>query len=539
MSRHPHARQSATSVAQRQARTVRRSSSASPILGVGVLCGALALVIGSMMSLTTALPSIGASTGATQSDLTWIIDSYTVAFAGLLLPAGALGDKYGRRRMLINGLLIFAVACVVGAVLATPSALIATRIVAGVGAALVMPATLSLITTTVREDLRDQAAGLWAAVATIGGALGIVFAGLVLQSFDWQVILHVSAGVAAVLALCCRVIPESSEPDQPRFDVPGAVTSSAAIALVVFGIAEAPSHGWGSLTVTGCLVAGAVFAVAFVAVELHRSDPLLDVRIFRARPVLTGTLTLGILFAVLFGFLFVSMQYLQLVQGRSALQAGLAIVPMALTILPLAVFAPNLVARAGERTVATLGLVLLAISLAVMADLGTDGHSRFLVGVLLLGASIGLCVTPATTSILNSLPSNKRGVGSAINDAAREVGAALGIASLGTLLATGYRDHLGPASAALPEPARTQTTNSLAGALEATGRMGDPGLPALTDAREAFLAGMQTSFHFCALITAITAVGVLVCAPGRDRRARDDHRELDPARLREAAARGL
>lgn len=499
------------------------------LVALAVLCGALTLVIGSMSSLSVALPVIGQSTDATQGDLTWIVDAYAVTFAGLLLPAGALGDKYGRRRMLFLGLLIFGVASLAGPLFGTPGALIAVRALSGVGAALAMPATLSLIATTVRDEDQDRAVGLWAGVATIGGALGIVFAGAVLEVGDWDAIFYASAATAGLLCLACRWVPESSEADQPRFDAWGAATSAGAIGLIVFGINEAPAHGWGSAPVGGCLAAGAVLAVVFVRVELRVTNPLLDMRIFRSRPVLIGTITLAVLFAVMFAFFFVIMQYLQLIQGRSALGSGLAVIPMAVTIIPLSLAAPRLVARAGLRVVTVLGLLCLVAACLLLATIGSGGSVAFLVAVLLMGASLGLCITPATIAILHSVPNNKKGVASAINDAAREVGAAFGIAVAGTLLATGYSRHLGGATEALPEPARAQSRGSLAGAYEAASRLGPAGRPALEDAQSAFLSGMHLAFFALAVFLVISAVAILTFAPGpRRRRRRRGRRHLRP-----------
>jgi MFS family permease len=486
-------------------------------VALSILCGALALVIGSMSSLSVALPVIGQSTKATQADLTWIIDAYAVTFAGLLLPAGALGDKYGRRRMLVLGLAIFGIASLIGPLLGTPGALIGVRATSGVGAALAMPATLSLIATTVREEDQERAVGLWAGVATMGGVLGIVFAGAVLELASWDAIFYVTAALAALLCVACRLVPESSEDDQPRFDAWGAATSAGAVGLIVFGINEVPSHGWSSATVGTCIAIGALLAVAFVQVELRAANPLLDLRIFRARPVLIGTVTLAVLFAVMFAFFFVIMQYLQLIQGRSAWAGGLAIIPMAVTIIPLSLLAPRLVAAAGLRVVTFLGLICLIGACLILGTIGPDARLAFLAAVLLMGANLGLCVTPGTLAILHSVPAHKKGVASAVNDAAREVGAALGIAIAGTLLATGYSRHLGDAVESLPEPAQTQSRASLAGATEAASQLGTAGHAALDEAQSAFLAGMHLAFIVLAIFLGLSAVAIAAVAPGPQR----------------------
>lgn len=492
-----------------------------PVVGLCVLCAALVLVIGSMTSLATALPVIGRSTGATQGELTWIVDAYAVTFAGLLLPAGALGDRYGRRRMLILGLVIFAAASAAGPLFGSPDSLIVVRAICGVGAALVMPASLSLITTSFREEHQDRAIGMWAAVATVAGALGIVFAGICLEVSDWRAVFHLSAVAAVAVALASPVVAESSDAEHPPLDWWGAALSAAAIGLIVFGINLAPHAGWASPGVWTCVICGSLLGVVFTRVELRLANPLLDVRVFRSRPVSLGTITLAGLFAGMFAFFLVGMQYLQLIQGRSALSAGLAVIPMAITLIPLSLAAPYLVSWAGLRAVTTAGFGALAAAFLVLAKTGDSGSGTFLLAVLLIGVSLGLCVTPATVAILHSVPASKKGVASAVNDAAREVGAAFGLAVAGTLLATGYSGNVGTAINALPEPARDQANASLAGAMEVGRLLGPNGQAAVHEARAAFLEGMHSAYLACAVFAIVSALAVIAFAPAREHRRAD------------------
>jgi MFS family permease len=480
-----------------------------------VLCAALILVMGAMTSVAVALPEIARSTGASQRELTWVVDSYTLAFAGLLLPCGALGDRFGRRRMLAVGLLIFGVAALLAPIGDDATVFIAARGMAGLGAALVMPATLSLITTTMRGAAQERAVGIWVAVCTLGGALGLVFAGLVLEISDWRAILYCTAVAAFLVALATALAGESRDPERHRFDLAGAATSAGAIALVVFGIIEAPAYGWASVQVWMCIGAGLVFGLAFVAVELARDHPLLDIRIFRSRSVLAGSLTLVAIFGVLFAFFFLVMQFLQLIDGRSALSAALVVLPAATSMVPLSLVAPAFVARAGYRAVTALGLVLLVVGLGLMSTLESGELGKYLVSLQFMGAGFGLTITPATVAILRSVPASKQGVASAVNDAVREVGAALGIAMTGSLLATVYAHDLGPAVDALPEPARGAVEASFAGALEVQAQLGPAAAPAVAEARDAFLTGFQTSFIACAIFIAVCAVAVILGAPGR------------------------
>ena len=485
----------------------------SPVTGLGVLCGALALVMGAMTSLNVALPDIGRATGASQSELTWIIDAYTVVFAGLLLPCGALGDRYGRRRMLIVGLLVFALACALGPIGDDPAVLTATRGLAGLGAALVMPATLSLITTTMRAETQARAVGLWVATATLGGALGIVFAGVVLEYADWRAILFVSAVAALLVAGAGTLVEESSDPDPPRFDYAGALTSTAAIGLVVLGILEAPTHGWSSPFVWSAVVAGLLSGLVFARLQLRKPNPLLDIRIFRSRLVLVGSLGLVAMFAVLFGYFYLVVQFLQLIEGRSPLNSGLMLLPAAATIVPFTMVANPLVERFGLRVVMTFGLMPMVEAFALMARVHDGDNIRFVIAMLLFGASIGLCVTPATVAILRSVPTAKQGVASAVNDAVREVGAALGIAVVGSVLATGYGRNLGPAVDALPESAQEPMRASFAGALQVRQAIGPSADAAVAQARNAFLSGLHGAFLACSIFIAAVAVTVAVFAP--------------------------
>ncbi|HUR73233.1 MAG TPA: MFS transporter [Sporichthya sp.] len=492
------------------------AESRSPLVSLAVLCGALALVMGSMSSLTVALPEISRSTGAAQSDLTWIVDSYAVAFAGLLLPCGALGDRYGRRRMLIYGLIVFGAACLLGPIGDDPDMLIASRTLAGLGAALVMPATLSLITTTMRGSAQERAVGVWVATATLGGVLGVIGAGLVLEIADWRAVLYVSAGLAFVLAAAGPLAGESKDQERPPFDLVGAVAGAASIGLVVFGINEAPTHGWDSAIVWSCVLAGTGLGWGFAVIELRRRHPLLDIRIFRSRPVLTGSLMLIALFAVTFAYFFLVVQFQQLIEGRSPLQAGVVMLPAAITLLPLALMAPALVARFGLRVVTSWGLLPMVEAFALLAIAERGDSGLFLAAMLLFGVTLGLCVTPATVAILRSVSAGKQGVASAVNDAVREVGAALGLAVAGSLLASGYAHHLGPAVEQLPAPARGPTEASLAGALQVAEQLGPAGAAALAEARAAFLTGMHSAALACSIFVAVAAVAVATFAPGSD-----------------------
>ncbi|GAA0579196.1 MFS transporter [Actinomadura livida] len=477
----------------------------------------LATVVSAVASLNTAVPSIARDTGAGQTELAWIIDAYALVFAALLLLGGAIGDRYGRRRALTAGLVVFGAGSAAAALVSDPNWLIAMRGVLGVGAALVMPATLSTITSTFAAEARTRAVGMWAGVAGASAVFGLLASGTLLEFWSWRsvFVLNVVLAAAALIATLAAV-PESAEPDAPKLDLTGAAITVAGLGLLVYSIIEAPVAGWASVRTLAGLAAGVLVLAGFVAWELRRPHPLLDPRLFRIRPFSAGTLSITLQFFAFFGFIFIVLQYLQLVKGDSALIGALSLVPMALAMMPSArVVAPRLAARFGAPRVITAGLLLVSAALLVFSLLDeTSGYWLLLAGLLPLGAGMGLAMTPATAAIIDALPRDKQGVGSAVNDLARELGGALGIAVLGSVLQSGYRANLAPEG--VPAPVAEQAKESLAMALRA-----GPGIAA--EARTAFAAGVQSAMLTAAIALAGTAVAV--AALSRARRART----ADPA----------
>ncbi len=294
------------------------------VAGVDVL-----LVISSMVALNAALPNIALETAAAQTQLTWVVDGYTLVLACLLLPAGALGDRYGRRGALLLGLAIFAIASLAPTIFDSPLQIIVSRAVAGVGAAFIMPATLSLLTAAFPKSERNKAIGIWAGVASSGAVVGFMGTGLLLQFFAWQSVFYAFAAASVLLFICTCTIRSSRDETATPVDWIGAVLIAAAVAIFVFGVVEAPVRGWTHPVVWGCMSAGMALAASFAIVELRRKHPLLDVRLFRRPDFTTGSVGITFLFFANFGFFFVAMQYMQLVLGYSALQTAWALVPVA------------------------------------------------------------------------------------------------------------------------------------------------------------------------------------------------------------------
>ena len=421
-----------------------RSNSSRHGVITAVVCLALAAVVAAMASLNVALPDIARDTHASQTDLTWVIDAYSLAFASLLLPGGGLGDRYGRRMALIVGLLIFGAGSAVAMTATSATELIALRAVLGLGAALVMPATLSTITSTFPAAERTRAVSVWAAVGGGAAILGLLASGLLLAVFSWRSIFGLNVVLGAVaLAGTLRFVPESADPDAPRLDVGGAVLAVAALVALVFSVIEAPTYGWlATRTIGGLALAGALL-ICFVRWELRQTHPLLDPRLFRNRPLATGSMSIFVQFFAFFGFTFIGMQYLQLVRGDTPLLAAVHVLPLAAAMVPTSRLIPGLTARYGTRTVCATGLVLCGAGLAIIAQAGTDTpYLLMAAGLVVLGAGMGAAMTPATSAITDALPPAQQGVGSAINDLSREVGGATGIAVIGSILTSTYASQV-------------------------------------------------------------------------------------------------
>jgi EmrB/QacA subfamily drug resistance transporter len=485
------------------------------LLAVGL---ALMTVISAVSGLNIALPDMARETGATQTQLTWIVDAYTVVFAGLLFFAGALGDRYGRKRLLLIGLVIFGLAAAVGLETTDPTQLMVVRMVMGLGAAAIMPTTLSVITTSFPEDERPRAIGIWVGISGGGAVLGLVASALLLEWFSWQSFFGLNVALAAVSALLVlRFVPSSRDAEPPALDVVGGVLSLVAVASLVFGIIEAPEAGWTDPVTLAALGAGIGAGVLFVLWELRRPQPLLDPRLFRVRRFSAGSLTIAVQFFASFGFFFIVTQYLQYVTGRSALEAALALLPLPIILIPTARNAPRLAHRVGFRKVAPVGLLITAAGFFLLSRLDLDTpYWFFALGVMVFGLGMGLAGTPATTAVTSALPMAKQGVASAVNDTAREMGSAFGIAILGAVLNQAYRDAMRPVVASLPPQLAEHVLGSIAfTASPAVAQLGPQGEALVLQAREAFVSGVAGAVLVGCVVLAVAAVAVFVMA-GRD-----------------------
>ncbi|MCC3317964.1 MFS transporter [Nocardia africana] len=480
-----------------------------------VSCLAVALVVAAMAALYSALPLIAVATGATQSQLTWIVDGYTLVLACLVLPAGAVGDRYGRRVVLIAGLAVFSVASALPLLLSGPVWLIAARALAGAGAALVMPSTLSILTAGLPETQRGRAVGVWAGVAGSGAVLGILGSGLLLARWSWESVFVGLTAAGVILAGLACTIAESRQHEHPPVDWAGAVAVAAAIAAIVYACVEIPSRGWLDPLVTPTLGLGVAAAVVFVIVELRVAAPLLDVRLFTRRGFGAGALSVTIQFLVTFGVFLLLVQYLQLILGYGPLGSALALAPLMVPLVAISVIAPWLSSRVGLRAMTVTGLLTIATGLVLVSRLTLAAdYPDLLWPLLILSTGLGLCTAPATYAIVADTPVAKHGVAAAVNDAAREIGAAIGIAVAGSVLAAGYTHHIQPALPRLPEPARGPVADSLAAALQVTDRAGPAARPLAEFAKTAFVHGSTRAALALAAITAAGALVLAILAPG-------------------------
>lgn len=473
---------------------------------VVVVCLALATVVAAMSSLNVALPSLARGTHANQTQLEWVIDAYSLAFASLLLPGGAIGDRFGRRLALLVGLALFGGGSAVAMTASSPTELIALRALLGVGAALVMPATLSTITTSVPAGERPKAIAVWAAVAGGAAILGLLVAGALLTTFSWTSVFGLNVVLAAIAIVgTLRFVPESAASVEGRLDVPGAAIAVAGLVLVVFSVIEAPDQGWTSARTVIGLLGGVAVLAGFIVWELRTDHPLLDPRVFRDRRLSAGSSSVFIQFFAFFGFTFCALQFLQGVRGDTPLLASVSVLPLAATMMPVTRLAPKLVERIGARAVNVAGLAVMGAGFLVLSRLSqTSPYLLMAGGLVLLGAGMGLAMTPATTAITAALPASQQGVGSALNDLSRELGGALGIAVIGSVLQATYRSHLHLAG--LPDGLVHQAKASFAIALHLGSRT------VTTQARAAFSSGVHSSMltSSAAALFAAVLIGVML-----------------------------
>jgi EmrB/QacA subfamily drug resistance transporter len=489
-----------------------------------VLCLSLLVVVIDNTVLNTALPTLARVLNAGTSSLQWITDAYTLCFAALLIPAGALGDRYGRRRSLIGGLTVFALGSVIAAFAPGTALLIAARVVMGLGAAFVMPTTLSILNSVFPPKERPQAIAAWSAVAGIGIVIGPTLGGLLLAHFWWGSVFLVNVPLVAVaLAGVMLMVPETAEPGGHRLDLLGTALVGGALLAIVDAIIEAPGRGWTTTVTLTEISAGLLALAGFAWWELRTPHPLVDLRIFASRAFSTAAASVTVIFFALFGSLFVLTQYLQLVHGYSPLSAGLRALPFAIAIGVMSPLSPILALRFGPRLVIAGGLALMGLGLLDLSTVGVaTSYPPIALAVAIMGGGMGLVMAPASTAIMAAVPAHQAGAGSAVNDTIREVGGALGIAIVGSLAAAVYRSRLTPMLIArhAPGPVMHVVTGSVAAA-DAVGRRvgGAPGSELVGAAHSAFVSALAMGVRVAAGVAIAAAVAAVFALPRRGRPA--------------------
>ncbi len=504
-----------------------------------VLCFSLLVIVLDNSILNVALPTIVRDLDASNSQLQWIVDSYTLVFAGLLLTAGSLGDRFGRRPALQLGFAVFGVGSLLSALAESADHLIATRAFMGIGAAFIMPATLSIITNVFPARERGKAIGVWAATAGVGVALGPLTGGFLLEHFYWGSIFLVNLPIVAVGVLAgVFLIPDSKDPSAPRLDPGGAALSITGLSSLLYAIIEAPDKGWTADSTLIAFAIGGVLLAAFFVWELRSDHPMLDLSFFKNPRFTAASAAITLTFFSMLGSLFVLTQYLQFVLGYSALETGVRLLAFAIPMMIVAPLSPRFVERVGSKAVVATGLTLTATGLLLTSGLEASSSYGDLVWRFVITAcGLALTMAPATDSIMGSLPLAKAGVGSAVNDTTRQTGGAVGVAVVGSVFASIYSSQIADAARGrnLPPAALEAAKRSVGAALQIAGRLpGDLGRQLAATAKSAFLDGMSAGLYVGAATALVGVLVVLRWLPARARAQDVDRQTAEYAAAHQA-----
>ncbi|MGN6166567.1 MAG: MFS transporter [Solirubrobacteraceae bacterium] len=514
-----------------------------PLILVSLLLAAFVINLDTTI-VNVALPTLVRELHASDSQLQWVVDAFNLLFAGSVLAAGSLSDRFGRKGMLLAGLSVFGLASLAGGLTASPGQLIAARAVMGVGAAMVFPSTLSLITNAfIERRERALAIGLWGAITGVAIALGPIVGGWLLQGSGWRSIFLAMAPVAALAgALVAGCVPTSRDPRAPRTDRAGFALSTAMIALLIYTIIEAPNHGWGSPRTLASFALTAVLAAAFVGWERRAEEPMVDVGLFRDPRFTAASASVAISFFALSGFIFLVTQYFQFLKGYGPLSTGVRLLPVATCVAISSILGARLAVRVGTKLVVASGLLLMAAFYVWVTTAAADtSYGTIALQMVVLGTGMGLTSAPATEAIMGVVPRAKAGVGSAVNDATRLLGGTLGVAVIGSVYASLFASRLTSAlSASLPATVARSAHGSVGAALAVSDRLAHAGHPALATAihnaaSAAFFHGFHAGNWVSAGVAATGAVMALALLPAQpsasSREQIPDRREAAPARL--------
>ena len=498
---------------------------------LATMCLSLVLIVATVSSVNVAIPSLaGSELKPSDTQILWIVDAYALVFAALLLPAGALGDRFGRKGALQIGLVIFAVASATCAFMTSVTPLIICRAVMGIGAALIMPSTLSLLQSCFPRRERTKAIAMWAGFAGAGGAIGPILGGSLVEHFWYGSVFFVAAPIAIIAFISSTILaPASREAQSGSLDFTGAGLSIVGFGALLAAIIEGPELGWSDpLVVLGFAVA-AVCLTGFVLFERRTEHPMLDMAFFKNRRFAMGALGITMTFLAMFAMFFVLTQYLQYVKGYSPFSAGLRGLPFAVTMIAVSPRAPLIAAKLGAKRAVAGGMALLTIGLVLMSFVQRDTSYLYVVVCLvIIAAGVGSAMPSLSSGIVQSVPMHKAGVGSAVNDTTREVGGAVGIAVIGSVVNSIYRSNIGAAVAQLPAEAQAQAKDNIAKALRISDGMDalvGPGASAKMRAavQQAFVDGTHVALRLAALLVVLGAAVVYVRLPDGGEHSESSH----------------
>ena len=472
---------------------------------LAVLCLSLLIVFVGNSSLNVAIPTLSRELRATESQLQWVVAVYSLVFAGLLFSTGAIGDRFGRKGALQFGLVLFLVGAGFASLSTEMWQIIACRAVMGVAGAFIMPSTLSIIINIFPPHERPKAIAIWASITGAAGAFGPVASGFLLGHFWYGSVFLINVPVIVIALVAGKFfVPKSRDPKQASFDPGGSALSIVGIVALVYGLIEAPAKGWGSASTLGAFAIAFVVLSLFVAWELRVEEPMVDMHYFRNPAFATGTGGMILVFVAMYGVMFLITQYFQLVLGYSPLSAALRLMPIAMIMLVVAPVTPRLSARFGAHRVVAFGMLLIATGLLLFSGLSTHtSYAYVILCVIPLTAGIAMTMSPMTASIMMAVPARRAGAGSAMNDASRELGAALGIAVLGSIAASRYNARIAHLLGGLSRSDRASARLSIAGALHVAGTLhGAARTTLINGAHDSFVGGL----HLAVIVGAALAI---------------------------------
>ena len=491
-----------------------------------VLCLSVFLVVVDNTIVNVALPSLNRDLGTSITGLQWIVDAYSLAFAGLLLAGGGVGDRLGRKGVMQVGLIFFGLFSVFAAMSTSTGELISARALMGIAAAFVFPATLAILTSVFTDPSeRQKALGIWGATSGLAVAFGPITGGALLEHYWYGSIFLINVPLVLItLVLGQLLIPKIAAPQQRRFDTPGVLVSTVGVTLLVLAIIQGPQWGWLSITTVGCFIAAGAILAGFVVLELRTEEPLLDVRVFAIPKFSAGAMAIAVSFFCLFGFIFLITQYFQFVKGYSTLSAGVHTLPFAIVSAVFTPIGAVLALKVGIRLVSGVGLLAMALGLIIVGLTGTPSAPYFgwiLVSMVFLALGLSFNTAPATEAVMSSLTPEQMGAGAAVNNTTRELGGTLGVAVIGSVFASSYGPRIATAFQGLPIPraAKSAAGDSIAAALQVVGHAPASVRPAIeTTVFHAFSSGLEVACFVAAGVALAGAVVSFLFLPGRSER---------------------